>query len=133
MKRATALILASAAMMSIGAAAIATGHTAKYDSTVTAKLNKGGKEGGSFSGTVESATLRCAADRDVNVQMRVDNAPDVLVGSDATDDTGAWELPVTADLAPGAYYAAAAKKTLKKNTKHRHVCKRALSAEVVVK
>lgn len=132
MTRTAAIALATAAFMIGGPLSLASAHTAKYDSTVTIKLTKAGKEGGTISGDVESATARCVAQRGVNVRMRAEG-PDPLVASAITDDAGAYELPITADLGAGDYYVVAAKKVLRKNSKHRHVCRRAVSENVTVK
>ncbi len=133
MRRAAGTALAAAALALVAVAPIASAHTAKYDTTVTAKLKKGGKDANTFSGVVDSAKAKCVIDREVKVYMQIDNADDALIGSDRTDDAGAWEFLPAGEPAPGTYYALAAKTVLKKNKKHRHVCKRAASDTVSVK
>ena len=108
-------------------------HTVKYETTVTAKVKKGGKDANTFSGEVASTKAKCFMDREVRLFQVVDNADDTLIGSDRTDDAGGWELLPSTEPAAGTYYAQAAKSVLKKNKKHRHVCKRASSDEVTVK
>ena len=108
-------------------------HTVKYETTVTAKVKKGGKGENTFSGEVASTKAKCFMNREVKLFMVVDNADDLLFRSDHTDDAGAWEILPSTAPAPGTYYALAAKSVLKKNKKHRHVCKRATSDQVTVK
>lgn len=114
-------------------APVAGAHTAKYDTTITAKEKKAGKDASLFDGTVDSTKAKCIADREVKLFQVVDNADDTLLGTAATDDAGAWQLIPATPPAAGTYYALAAKKVLKKNAKHRHVCKRAASKELTVK
>lgn len=127
------MVLAAVVLTSVAFAAVATAHTVRYDVAVKAKVKKGGKDEGTFSGSVESTRARCSVGRTVDVFLRAANPPDALVGSDQSDTAGAWELTATSALAPGTYYAVVAKSVLKKNRKHRHVCKRGQSADVTVK
>jgi hypothetical protein len=133
LKRTAGIALAIAVMAAAVIAPAAGAHTVKYDSTVTAKLKKGGKDANTFSGVVDSTKAKCVMNRTVDVYLRVDNADDSLIGSDATSDLGEWEIIPAGELAPGTYYATAPKTVLKKNKKHRHVCKRATSKDVTVK
>jgi len=130
-KRALTTLAATALACAVIAPA-AEAHTIKYETTVTAKVKKGGKDAGTISGAVDSTSPRCVIDREVKVFQHVDNADDLLLGSDRTDDAGVWELP-TLSLTTGSYYALAAKSVLKKNKRHRHVCKRAASKDLSVK
>lgn len=132
MRRALKL-LAAVALTSVAFAAVASAHTAKYDVVVKAKVKNGGKNEGTFSGTAESTSARCSAARTVKVFQRAANPPDTLIGSDQTDTAGAWEFTPISALAPGTYYAVAAKSVLRKNKKHRHVCRRGQSADLLVK
>lgn len=133
MKQLGAVSLATLALMSVAFVSVADGHTSAYDSTVTAKLKKNGKDADSFYGNVDSTTLRCEMDRIVNLRLRAASGPSTLVGTDVTDSVGDWEVLLTEDAAPGTYYAVAAKKVLRKNKKHRHVCTRVLSRDLTVK
>jgi len=125
--------LAGVAIAFAAIAPAADAHTVKYETTVTAKVKKGGKDANTFSGEVASTKAKCFMDREVKLFLVVDNAADALIGSDRTDDAGAWELVPPAEPAAGTYYALAAKSVLKKSKKHRHVCKRAASDELTVK
>lgn len=114
----------------------AAGHKARFDTTVTAKFNKPNPKDpyatGNFDGTVNSKKPRCAKNRAVTLRMRAADGSSTVVGTDLTDANGAWVIaPSTA--APGTYFAAVAKKVLRKNTKHRHVCKKAVSNDLKVK
>lgn len=133
MKRTAGIALAVAAMAAAVLAPAAGAHTVKYDSTVTAKLKKGGKDSNTFSGVVDSTQAKCVMNRTVDLFLRVDNGADSLIGTDATSDLGEWEILPASELAAGTYYATAPKVVLKKNKKHRHVCKRATSKDVTVK
>jgi len=132
MKRSMKILLA-AVIASALFATVAAAHTVKYDATVKAKVKKGGKEAGTFSGTVESTSARCSTNREVKVYLRNSNPPDTLIGADFTDTAGAWELIPASEIAPGTYYAVVSKSVLKKNKKHRHVCKPGQSADLSVK
>lgn len=126
-------LLAVAALLSLAVAGVAVAHTARSETTVTAKVKKGGKDEGTFSGTVGSMVGRCLGNRTVEVFRREANPPDTFIGTDLTDTAGAWELPPASELLPGTYYAVASKKVLKKNRKHRHICRRGQSADIAVK
>lgn len=127
--------MASVALMSVAFAAVAVGHTFKADSTVSVKFNKPKPNDpyatGSFEGSVKSEKPRCEKKRTVTLVQRTATGS-TNVGTDLTDANGAWEISTTT-VAPGAYYAKVAKRVIRKNTKHRHICKRAVSKDVTVK
>ena len=137
MKRAATLILALAAIMGVGLVGAAAGHKVKYDSTVTAKFKKAGHDPytqpARFEGTVDSEKLRCLKNRTVNLRLLATDGSSTVVASDVTDLNGAWVIQPASAPAAGTYFAEAAKKVLKKNRKHRHVCRAAVSKEVKVK
>lgn len=116
--------------MSVVFVAGAAGHTVRIDSTVTAKFKKNDN---TFDGTVDSVKPRCETDRKVNLRMRATDGSSTPVATDLTDSLGAWVIQPTSAPAPGTYFAEAAKKVLRKNSKHRHVCKKAISGDVTVK
>lgn len=130
-------MLATAALMSVVFVAGAAGHTARYDTTVTAKFNKAHKKNptaqpANFDGTVTSLKPRCEKNRKVNLRLRAADGSSTVVGTDITDSAGAWKIQPTS-VAPGNYFAQAPKKVLRKSTKHRHICKKAVSKDVTVK
>ena len=130
-------MLATAALMSVVFVAAAAGHTARYDTTVTAKFNKADKKNptaqpANFDGTVTSLKPRCEKNRKVNLRLRAADGSSTVVGTDLTDSAGAWKIQPTS-VAPGTYFAQAPKKVLRKSTKHRHICKKAVSKDVTVK
>ena len=130
MKRVGTSILATVALMSVVFVAGAAGHTARYDSTVTAKCDKNSN---AFDGAVASAKRGCVTNRAVTVRLRATDGSTTAVGTDATDTAGAWVIQPTSAPAAGTYFAEAAKKVLRKNSKHRHICRVAVSKDVNVK
>ena len=129
-------MLAAAALMSVVLVAGAAGHTAKYESSVTAKFKKAGNdpyaEPATFDGTVDSLKPRCEKNRTVKLRLRAADGSSTVVATDLTDSAGAWVIQQS-DPVPGTYFAEAAKKVLRKNAKHRHVCRKAFSKDVKVK
>ena len=130
MKRIGTAILATVALMSVVFVAGAAGHTARFDSTVTAKFDK---QTNAFDGAVASAKRGCAKNRAVTVRLRATDGSTTAVGTDTTDPAGAWVIQPTSAPAAGDYFAEASKKVLRKNSKHRHICRVAVSKDVKVK
>jgi hypothetical protein len=130
LKRAATVILATVALMSVVFVAGAAGHRIKYPSTVAAKFDK---HTTAFDGSVASAKRGCVTDRTVNLKLRATDGSTPVVGTAVTDSTGAWVIQPTSAPVAGTYFATAAKKVLRKNSKHRHVCSRAVSKDVKVK
>ncbi len=130
MKQIGTLTLATVALLSVVFVAGAFGHVVRYDSTVTAKFDK---KTSTFDGTVVSAKARCETNRKVNLRLRATDVSSTVVGTDLTDSLGAWVIQPTSAPAAGTYFAQAAKKVLRKNNKHRHICKRVVSKDVTVK
>lgn len=125
--------MAATALMGVALVSGASAHSVKYESTVTATFKKAGKDPATFDGTVASATARCAADRAVQLRLKASDGSSSVVATDTTDSLGAWIIQQAADPAPGTYFAQATKKVLKKNSKHRHACKKAISGDIAVK
>jgi hypothetical protein len=129
-------IYMAAAILVVGAvgAGVVTAHKKKIKSTVTISWtdNVVGPydEGDRFAGDVGSKKKKCRKDRVVEVK-RVGGS---TVGSDQTNDQGHYRLQLTAppEAASGEYFAKAKKKLLKKNNKHKHVCKKARSPAIAV-
>ena len=136
LKRVATVMMATLALMSVVFVAVAAGHTAKFDTTVTAKFNKPNPKDpyatGNFDGTVASKKARCQKNRKVTLLTRAADGSSTAVGTDLTDANGAW-LITSSSTAPGTYFAKVAKKVLRKSTKHRHICKKAVSKDVTVK
>jgi Spy/CpxP family protein refolding chaperone len=131
MKRAFALVAAAALAGGAFAllAVVAAAHTARYDSTVTIHFQSDHGKHGTFKGKVVSQKTRCQIRRTVAVRKRVDG-PDPLIGTDMTNKDGQWELEARGT--PGAYYARARRKVLRKSADHLHVCKPAISDGLVI-
>ncbi len=123
-------------MASVVFVAGATAHKAKFETSVTVKYDKPPKNDpyakAAFNGSLSSAKARCEKNRTVNVLRREANGTETLIGSDITDLTGAWAIqPASVD--PGTYFAQTAKKVLRKNRKHRHICMAGVSRDLKVK
>lgn len=116
--------------------AVANAHRVSYDSTVTAKYTKPDKKDpyatATFGGAVASSKARCQKNRTVTVNLQGSDGTTRTVGTDQTDATGAWVFQ-TSDAASGTYFAEVSKKVIRKNKKHRHVCRGAISRTVNVK
>ena len=67
------------------------------------------------------------------MRLRAADGTSSVVGTDLTNRAGAWAFQATGDVAPGDYFAQVAKKVLRKDAKHRHVCRKAVSGDVTVK
>jgi hypothetical protein len=130
------LMVAIAAITSVIFVAEATAHKAKFDTSVTIKYDKPAKNDpyakAAFDGSLSSAKARCEKNRTVNVLRREADGTETLIGSDVTDLTGAWAIQ-PGSVTPGTYFAQTAKKVLRKNRKHRHICKAGVSRDLKVK
>ena len=128
--------MAAVALASVAFVSGAAGHKFKADTTVSAKYNKPKKNDpyakGGFEGKVSSEKPRCEKRRTVTLVQRTTTGS-ANVGDALTDATGAWQITPSATVAPGTYYVKVAKRVIRKNTKHRHICKRAVSKDVTVK
>lgn len=134
MKRAATSILIATALMCVVFVAEAGAHTVRYASAVTANFKKEtGKDPATFDGVVTSSIPRCAGARQVNLRLVAADGSSTVVTTAVTDATGAWTIPQSGTVAPGTYVAEAAKKVLRKDKKHRHICAKATSKQVTVK
>ena len=128
--------MAAVAIASVAFVAEATAHKAKFDTTVTVKYDKPAKNDpyakASFEGNLSSAKARCEKNRTVDVLRREANGTETLIGSDVTDLSGAWAIQ-PGSVIPGTYFAVTAKKVLRKNRKHRHICRADVSRDLDVK
>jgi hypothetical protein len=123
--RAVAYAAVTALLVGAIGAGIATGHKKKIKSTVTIEFTDT-VYGDSFSGEVNSKKRKCERNRKVTVFRG-----GTSVGSDTTNNQGEYVVPVD-NAAPGNYFAKAKKKVLKKNKKHKHVCRKAKSPTITV-
>lgn len=128
--------MAAVALMSVAFVSGAAGHKFKADTGVSVKFNKPKPNDpyatGSFEGKVDSERPRCEKGRTVTLVQRTTTGS-ADVGTALTDGNGAWQIAPSTIVAPGTYYAKVAKRVIRKNTKHRHICKRAVSKDVTVK
>jgi hypothetical protein len=127
---ATVAVLAAAAILAIGGG-LATAHIKKYGSTVTINFQEGGAYADQFRGKVRSNKAACKKQRTVKV-YRKKPGPDALYGSDKTNKKGKYVVAPGRNATPGNYYAKAKKRVLKKNSLHKHVCKKATSNTIPV-
>ena len=126
MKRSLSMLVGATSLV-LAMAAIAFAATTEYDSTVTISFRPAHQDvGDAFAGRVQSVKAACETDRKVKVFEKADSG-DVLVGTDQTDDSGAWSVPV-ASAEPGTYYAKAKKTDLTATS----VCQRARSVDLKV-
>ncbi len=129
MKRFLVAVLVAAVSVSLGAG-VASAHRVIYKSTVSIKFTTSAY-GDSFSGKVRSPRARCVKRRSVRV-FRVATGPDTVIGTDTSSDTGAWVVNPGGFASPGDYYAKAKRKVLKRNARHRHICRGATSRTIHV-
>ncbi|HEX2466710.1 MAG TPA: hypothetical protein VHJ54_00760 [Solirubrobacterales bacterium] len=133
MKSSRAAVYAAVAMLVVGAVGVGvvTAHTKKIKSTVSIAWDyniPGPYEvGDRFAGNVGSKK-KCRNDRLVQVK-RVGGS---TIGSDRTNDQGHYRVQVTGNAAEGEYLAKVQKKVIKRNAKHKHVCKKAISPKITV-
>ena len=132
MRKLITALIAVLAVGAVGFAAVAAAHTVRFDSAISAKYERPTKtKTAAFAGEVSSPKARCMKNRTVNVRLRQTDGSSVVVGSGSTDAAGEWRIEF-ADLAKGTYFAQVKKKALRKNKKHKHICKRAFSKDVKV-
>jgi hypothetical protein len=131
LKRISGVFAVTLAVVCVGLAAVAVAHTARYDSTVTIHYKKNGPDPDTFFGKVDSTNPRCVANRTVNLNRR-DGTTSVLVATDTADTAGDWDVTLPGAATPGDYYAVARRKVLRHNSKHFHLCRRAVSRDLTV-
>jgi hypothetical protein len=134
MKLSRLAIYVGVAILVVGAvgAGVATAHKKKFKTTVTIQWNSNEGQyssGDTFTGNVGSKKKKCRKDRTVKV-FKVQG--DRLIGTDQTSNRGRYVVRVGGDATPGDYFAKAKKKVIKKNAKHKHVCKKGRSPAIVV-
>jgi hypothetical protein len=135
MKLSRVAIYVTAAILVVAAvgAGVATAHKKKIKSTVTIAWDDNFvppyDEGDRFEGNVGSKKKKCRKDRKVKVFRTQGNQ---LIGTDQTNNQGRYVVAVGREASPGDYFAKAKKKLIKKNKKHKHVCKKAISPTIMV-
>jgi hypothetical protein len=133
MKLSRLAMYVAAAILVVGAvgAGVVTAHKRKIKATVTIQWNDNEglySPGDIFSGDV-ATKKKCRKDRTVNVFR---DQGDQLIGTDETNNQGHYLVEVAGEASPGDYFAKVKKKVLRKNKKHRHVCKKARSPAIAV-
>jgi hypothetical protein len=133
MKLSRAAVYAAVAMLVVGAvgAGVVTAHKKKIKATVTIQWsdNEGPYASGDiFSGDV-ATKKKCRKDRTVKV-FRAQG--DQQIGLDKTNNQGHYVVEVGGEASPGDYFAKLKKKVLRKNKKHKHICKKATSPTITV-
>jgi hypothetical protein len=116
--------------MLLAAAPQVSGHASRIKTRVTIKFTDnetgiplpipGIDDPDTFSGHVFSRNKKCVPARVVSVFRAEEGGPD-LVGRDETDEEGAWEV-VAEDPGNGTYFALVARKRIRKDENHRHIC-----------
>ena len=124
----TATVVAIVTVLATGG--VASAHTERYASKATAHYTEENGPGDYFSGRVISEREGCESLRIVKVYRRQEG-PDEYIGTTRTHDNGNWFL-VVKNPQPGVYYAVATRKFLQFSLDHRHICRRAVSNDVVV-
>jgi hypothetical protein len=133
MKLSRVAIYVTAAILVVAAvgAGVATAHKKKIKSTVTIQWSDNDDPydatGETFSGDVGSKKKKCRKGRQVTVKEQ----GGVSVGTDKTNKQGHYRI-VVGNADSGAYFAKVKKKVIKKNQKHKHVCKKARSDTISV-
>jgi hypothetical protein len=134
LSRGIATAVAAALIASLSFTALSVAHTRLFNSAISLSLNRV-PGGDSASGQVTSSKAACAANRVVTVFEDV-NPTAVFdfqaIGKAVSNATGAWSLPIQGGVKKGdTYFARISKLTLVRNSRHKHVCKGAYSAQVV--
>lgn len=130
--RATAIALALAVFLSLGATAVSA-HTKRLPSSVSITGESRTGEDLWWTGFVNPPNSRCAISRRVRVyKWREGSGPHTLVGKNLTgtspfmaDNQYAVQDPAPGPGGlpqPGVYWATATRKVLVKNNRHKHVC-----------
>jgi hypothetical protein len=116
------IILAATALTCVGLSAVATAHTVRFDSTVTIQKHRNGADPDSLTGRVNSDRPRCEPNRTIEIYQEV-TGDDTLLATTITDAEGRWEFVFPAAAPEGTYYAKVTRKVLRRNERHRHVCR----------
>ena len=115
-------------VMVVGAG-IATAHKTKFPSTATlAAIND--KDA---AGTVASSKGKCRKNRTVKVFRQAEGGSafkPTLVATTESDKGGKWQTKLTGNTKGQTYFAKAPKKALRKNRRHKHICKPALTGTI---
>jgi hypothetical protein len=98
-RRALPIVLAVVAIGLLPVLPAAAAHTYKTTVVVSLKFP-------AFHGKLKSPRASCVANRTVKL-YRERSGPDKLLGSDKSEDGGAWSIPIGKNLTSGAYYAKA--------------------------
>jgi hypothetical protein len=130
LRRAVLAVLVGAALCGI-VAGTALAHKKLIPSTVALSY-QGTDYGDTMSGTVASGNRGCVAGRAMTL-LRSTGGDSTAYAEATSSASGGFKFdPKGQVFQQGTYYARAARKVLKKNKRHRHICKAAASATVVV-
>ena len=116
-------------VMAVGAG-IATAHKTKFPSTATLAIND--KDA---AGTVTSSKGKCRKNRTVKVFRQAEGGSafkPTLVATTESDKGGRWQTKLAGKTKGQTFFAKAAKKVLRKNRRHKHICKPAFSGTITV-
>ena len=118
-------ISAAAAVGAIGLIAVApaSAHKIAFDTNLQLKLDKLNETTEQYSGKVTSNRGKCRIDRTVNVSQS-----GVFVGATISNFAGDWILTGPVPPKGATVTAFVPRKILKKNKKHRHKCKPAITS-----
>lgn len=110
--RVAAAVLATAVALSVPAAAQA--HKKLYPTSIAVTAMKGVNTEGKVT-----SSPRCIAGRSVSVYT----ANGVLIDSTLTDASGAFKAKTKVDA--GSYYATVKRQVIRRDRKHKHICRAA--------
>ena len=128
MRKTIAAIVAGVAISGISAFP-AQGHEATWESVVGIN-HRAGPERDVFRGRVASTRFRCVQNRRVTVK-KVQPGADAVIGSDRTDDEGAYSVGLDGRAERGRYYAVARRRA-RITPGHSHICLTARSQNIKV-
>ena len=119
--RTTGLAIASA--LTVGVVGVAVAHENKIPSSVTGNAISGpGPREVTFFGKVNSPNEKCVKNRTVELYDQRTVAS--KIGETKADADGNWKIVAPTARLRGTQYVQVPKKTLARNERHRHKCKR---------
>jgi hypothetical protein len=125
------LALLTAATLALGAG-VASAHTTRFDSDVSIQLGVNPITSTYiFNGDVTSPRAGCVANRRVTVFRKLGGA-DQPMGSDRSDQSGAWEVSRHTSEVPDGDYYARVKPRDTGPAGHNHICRGARSETIFV-
>ena len=124
------VVLALGILVALGVQ-YASAHKKVHQSEVTLLVSKASDNRTGFHGHVTSTRVRCTRNRKVEVYRRL-AGPDELIGKDVTgtppvDEDNEYVVFIEGSPEAGTYVAVANRKVLRRTSRHRHICARAVS------